>query len=135
MVRAPLAHHPFRKVGTVPTPLAATGDVEVLAFQVPHGYDGVIAGLVNLYTGPGFQDGSGDLEWRLAINRVYATHLGQVLVTLGSQQQPFTVDGGIPVQSGTWVRYLVAAPNLSGAILPLVSQIVCEVEGLFYARQ
>jgi hypothetical protein len=133
-VRAPADALPFRKTAAVPTPLAATGDVVVLAFQVPCGYDGVIAGLWHLYTGPGFGEGDGDIEWRLMVNRVYATRLGRVLVTLGSRALSYPVDGGIPVQSGNLVQYIVAVPNLSGGILPLASQIVCGVEGLFYAR-
>ena len=133
-VRAPRNNVAFRKLGAVPTPLAAAGDVQVLSFRVPDGYDGVIAGLFHYYTGPGFQDGNGDIQWRLAINKVYAIHLGNVLVTLGSAQQAFPVDGGITVQSGNTIRYIVNVPNLSGGILPLATQIVCGLEGLFYAR-
>ncbi len=133
-VRAPANYLPFRKVGTVPTPLAVTGDVVVLDFQVPEGYDGVIAGLFHRYTGPGFLEGNGDLQWRILINRVYAIHLGNVQVSLGNQQQPYPIDGGIYIQSGNRIRYIVNAPNLSGGILPLASRIVCGLEGLFYAR-
>jgi hypothetical protein len=134
IIRAPRNFIPFRKVAAIPTPLAASGDVEVLNFRVPTGYDGVIAGLFHLYTGPGFADGNGDIQWRLAINKVYAIHLGNVLVTLGSVQQAFPVDGGIPIQSGNIIRYIVNVPNLSGGILPLATQIECGLEGLFYAR-
>jgi len=134
-VRAPKSAIPFRKTGTVPTPLAAAGDVTVLDFQVPVGYDGIIAGLFGVYTGPGFLEGNGDIVWRLIVNRVYAIHLGQVLVTLGSQQVPYPALGGIPIQSGNRIRYVVNVPNLSGGILPLASEIVCGLEGLFYARQ
>ncbi len=133
-VRAPADYIPFRKVAAIPTPLAASGDVEVLNFEVPQGYDGLIAGLFNVYTGPGFREGNGDIEWRLIINRTYAIHLGRVMVTLGSRQQCYPVDGGIFIQSGTHIRYIVNVPNLSGGILPLATQIVCGLEGLFYAR-
>ncbi len=133
-IRAPKDYVPFRKVSAIPTPLAISGDVEVLNFQVPHGYDGLIAGLFHLYTGPGFREGGGDIEWRLRINQTYAIHLGQVLVTLGSQAQSYLLDGGIQIQSGQRIQYIVSAPNLSGGILPLASQIVCGLEGLFYAR-
>lgn len=134
-VRAPKSAQPFRKTNAIPTPLAASGDVVVLDFQVPQGYDGLIAGLFNVYTGPGFLEGNGDIQWRLLINKVYAIHLGLVLVTLGSQAQSYPVLGGIEVQSGTHIQYIVNVPNLSGGILPLNSQIVCGLEGLFYARQ
>jgi hypothetical protein len=133
-IRAPKDYTPFRKVGAIPTPLAISGDVEVFNFQVPPGYDGLIAGLFHLYTGPGFREGGGDIEWRLRVNQTYAIHLGQVLVTLGSRAQSYLLDGGIQIQSGQRIRYIVSAPNLSGGILPLASQIVCGLEGLFYAR-
>lgn len=133
-IRAPKDFIPFRKYAAVPTPLAVTGDVVVLDFQIPEGFDGVIAAIFHVYTGPGFLEGGGDLVWRLLINRVYAIHLGNVQVTMGSQAQAYPLDGGIKVQSGTHVQYIVNAPNLSGGILPLASQIVCGVEGVFYAR-
>jgi hypothetical protein len=133
-VRAPQDYIPFRRTAGIPTPLAASGDVEVLNFEVPPGYDGLIAGLFNMYTGPGFREGNGDIEWRLMVNRTYAIHLGRIMVSLGGQDQPYPVDGGIFVQSGTRVRYIVSVPNLSGGILPLASRIVCGLEGLFYAR-
>jgi len=126
---------PFRKISAIPTPLAISGDVDVLDFQVPMGYDGLISGLFHLYNGPGFNEASGDIEWRLLINRTYALHLGQILVSLGSERQSYPLDGGLPIQSGQRIRYIVSAPNLSGGILPLNSQIVCGLEGLFYARQ
>jgi hypothetical protein len=122
-------------VAAIPTPLAASGDVQVLEFQVPTGYDGLISGLFHLYTGPGFMEGGGDLEWRILVNKTYALHLGQVLMSLGSRKGTYRIDGGIPVQSGQRIQYIVNAPNLSGGILPINSQIVCGLEGLFYARQ
>lgn len=134
-VRAPAASIPFRKVAGIPTPLAAAGDVVVLDFQVPSGYDGLVAGCFNIYTGPGFLEGGGDIEWRILINKVYAVQLGQILVTLGSRAQAYPIDGGIQIQSGQRIRYIVNVPNLSGGILPINSQIVCGLEGLFYARQ
>jgi hypothetical protein len=134
-VRAPKNSIPFRKVSAIPTPLAISGDVVVLDFQVPTGYDGLIAGLFHVYTGPGFQEGNGDIEWRLLVNKTYAVHLGRVLVTLGSRAQSYPVEGGIQIQSGQRIQYIVNVPNLSGGILPLASQIVCGLEGLFYARQ
>ena len=133
-VRAPQSFLRFFKTAAIPTPLAAAGDVEILSFQIPHGYDGVIAGIFHGYTGPGFLEGNGDLEWRLLLNRVYAIHLGDVLVSLGSREQAFPIDGGIQVQSGQVVRYIVNAPNLSGGILPVNTQIYAGVEGLYYRR-
>jgi hypothetical protein len=134
-VRAPAASIPFRKIAGIPTPLAASGDVVVLDFQVPAGYDGLLTGCFNVYTGPGFLEGGGDIEWRVLVNKVYAVWLGQILVTLGSRAQSYPIDGGVQIQSGQRIRYLVNVPNGSGGILPLNSQIVCGLEGLYYARQ
>ena len=134
-VRAPANSIPFRKVNAIPTPLAASGDVIGLDFQVPQGYDGLVSGCFNVYTGPGFAEGGGDIEWRILVNKVYAVQLGRILVTLGSRAQSYPVDGGIQLQSGQRIQYIVNVPNLSGGILPLASQIVCGLEGLFYARQ
>lgn len=133
-VRIPDHGIPFRKTAAIPTPLAISGDVEVLNFQVPAGYDGILAAVFHLYTGPGFLEGGGDLVWRIVVNRVYAKHLGNVLFTLGGLRMPCPLDGGVQLQSGQHVRYIVNAPNLSGGILPLASQILCGMEGLFYAR-
>lgn len=133
-VRAPAASIPFRKVGAIPTPLPGPDSV-VLDFQVPAGYDGLLTGCFNVYTGPGFLEGGGDIEWRILVNKVYAVQLGRILVTLGSQAAAYPIDGGIQIQSGQRIRYLVNVPNLSGGILPINSQIVCGLEGLFYARQ
>jgi hypothetical protein len=133
-VRAPAASIPFRKVAAIPTPLPGPDSV-VLDFQVPTGYDGLLTGCFNVYTGPGFGEGNGDIEWRILINKCYAVQLGQILVTLGSRAQAYPIDGGIQIQSGQRIRYLVSVPNGSGGILPVNSQIVCGLEGLFYARQ
>jgi len=133
-IRAPSWATEFSKSGVVPTPLAASGDVEVLSFRVPEGYDGVLAAIAAIYTGPVFDEGNGDLEWRLRINRVYATNMGRVLFSLGDVRRPMVLDGGIPIQSGQRISLLVSAPNLSGVILPLATRIIGRLEGVFYAR-
>lgn len=133
-VRVPANYRVFFKTAAIATPIPADGDVTILDFQVPEGYDGMIAGVFHGYTGPGFLEGNGDLEWRLLVNRTYAMQMGQMLVSLGLQRQPFLVDGGIPIQSGKHVRYIINAPNLSGGILPVNSRIFAGVEGFFYAR-
>ncbi len=133
-VRLPGRAIPFRKVAAIPTPLPIDGDVTVLDFEVPHGYDGVLSAVFHLYNGPGFAEGGGDLVWRILVNRIYAKHMGNILFTLGSIRIPYALDGGVKVQSGQRIRYIVTAPNLSGGILPINSQIMCGVEGAYYAR-
>jgi hypothetical protein len=134
-VRAPKDFISRRPTGAIPTPLAISGDVEIFNFRVPTGYDGLITALFHDYTGPGFADGNGDIQWRLQVNRTYAIHLGNVLVRLGSRQQAYGLDGGIQIQSGQTLRYIVNVPNLSGGILPMATQIVAGLEILLYARR
>jgi hypothetical protein len=134
-VRLPKGAIEFRKVGAIPTPLAAAGDVLVLRFTIPMGYDGVIHGLTQHYTGPGFLEGNGDIEWRLKINRTYAQYLGNVLVSLGSLSETHPLDDGIPVYSLQQVEYIVNVPNGSGGILPVNTQIVCACTGFFWPRK
>ena len=133
--RAPKNFVSRRPTGAIPTPLAASGDVEIFNFRVPTGFDGLITALFHDYTGPGFADGNGDIQWRLQVNRTYAIHLGNVLVRLGSRQRAYGLDGGIQIQSGQFLRYIVNVPNLSGGILPLATQIVAGLEILLYARR
>jgi hypothetical protein len=134
-VQAPPGSLLFRKTQAIPTPLAIAGDVPVLQFEVPTGYDGVIRGQFHRYTGPGFREGNGDLEWRVKINRVYAKHLGDVKVSIGQVGQPMPIRDGIPLSSQQRIQYIVAAPNLSGGILPVNSRIVCGLVGWFTPRR
>jgi hypothetical protein len=134
-VEMPEGAIPFYRTAGIPTPLAAAGDVLIFAYEVPVGYDGIIRGLFHHYTGPGFLEGNGDLEWRLKVNRVYAQYLGDVLVSLGSVGEPMPLEDGIPITSRQRVEYIVSAPTLSGGILPVDSRIVAGIAGWLVVRR
>lgn len=94
------------------------------AFIVPNGYDGCIVSVVFNYTGVGFNEGSGDLTWRLRINQQrYAKDYGEVKVQIGSQQTPYNINSGqILLQSGNFAQVYVniavaAGGNLAGGTL------------------
>lgn len=134
-VEMPEGSVPFHRTAGIPTPLAAAGDVLILALEVPSGFDGVLRGIFHHYTGPGFLEGSGDIQWRIKINRTYAWHLGRMLVSMGQIGEPYPLEDGIPVTSLQRLEYLVSAPNLSGGILPVNSQIVAGIEGWMWPRR
>jgi hypothetical protein len=134
-VKVPEGAIPFRKAAGIATPAPIDGDVTVLDFFVPYGYDGYINGNSHSYTGPGFVEGSGDLIWRIRVSNVYARHLGNVLVTLGSVLETHPIQDGLQLRSRARVQYIVNVPNLSGGILVGASRIVCVLEGWFVPRR
>jgi hypothetical protein len=108
----------------------------VLTFQVPPGYDGVISGLTQLYTGGGFVEGSGDLTWRLKLNQVYPQSLGTMLTSMGSLQTPSPFGpGGLRIQSRQVVNYIVNVLPAAAARLDAAARIVCVADGWFYPQQ
>jgi hypothetical protein len=126
---------PFRSIKAIPTPLAAAGDVLVTTFWPPLGWDGILHGIFNRYTGPGFREGGGDIEWRLQFGPAYAKQMGNILVQFGQVNEFYKLSQGIPFRSHRPIRFWVYAPNTSGGILPVNSQIVCGLEGWIFPRK
>lgn len=114
----------------LPTP----GDTTVLSFRVPYGYDGIILGNFQLFTGQNFVEGSGDIIWRLKINLHYARDWGNLPVSLGSLQTLSPVEGGVYILSGDLITYQVNAVNTSGLLTPGLGRIICGLYGFFYPR-
>src|SRR5688572_14489260 len=101
---------------------------------VPTGYDGVITSNVNSYTGQNFQEGSGDIHWRIKLNQRYVPYYGDITTSIGSLTTPYTVNNGsIRVQSRQVITYIAelgagALGNLTGG------RIVCSLFGWTYPR-
>jgi len=125
---------PFREVHGIVTPLPAAGDQIVLTSRVPYGYDGLLAGIYNFYSGNGFLQGSGDILWRIKLNQHYLQDLGNIQFTLGSPVSPCPLTEGQILLSGQTMRYIVNVPNLSGLIQVGASQIVCGLVGFWWPR-
>jgi hypothetical protein len=127
-------------VGSIPMPAPPYNiavNYPVLAFVVPTGYDGVLVGFTQLYTGTGFVEGSGDIHWRVQINRRWVRAMGDMTTSMGSLQQPTTATpGGVRVQSRQQVTFYVGFPLGADARLTVVGErIVCGVSGWFYPQQ
>ena len=125
---------PFRAVAGIVTPAPAAGNVQVVEYQMPNGYDGLLTALFHFYNGQGFKQGSGDIVWRLQLNQRFVRDLGSMPYALGSPQEPIPLTQGQIVDSISTLRYLVDVPNLSGLIQVGASTIVCGLIGFMWAR-
>lgn len=134
-VAMPSAGRHFQEIGSIILPLAEGVDNLVTTVAVPTGYDGVIVSVMNMYTGGGFVEGSGDLHFRIQINRRWLKDYGDIRTTLGSVAAPYAIyRSGIRLRTHEVVRYWV---NLgAGALgrLDPTGRIVCGFFGWFYPQ-
>jgi hypothetical protein len=129
---------PFDEWDSIVTPANNGIETVVLQFQIPFGYDGIILGVSNLFTGPGFVQGSGDFIWRIRIGSPSLQgrpqrNYSDIRVTLGSFQSPREVYGGIQVASEQFVEYSVTHAATS-PIIPGGTRIVCNIAGFYWPR-
>lgn len=130
---------PFDRLLTILTPLNNGVETIIFTYQVPDGMDGVIKGVYNQYTGPGFVEGSGDLTWRIRVGLQGLAGrpvLGysNILTTMGSLFIARTVEGGIIVRSGDWITYTVT--NAPASAIPIAGTFInaC-VKGWFWPKE
>ncbi len=120
----------YQEINSIALPANNGTDTVVTTFKVPTGYDGVITSIVNMYTGAGFVEGSGNLTWRIMVGRRWGRNLGSIQTTLGSLTSPCPLfRGGIRVCSQQVCTYYVnhaVASALAGG------RIVCAFFGWFY---
>ena len=125
---------PFSRIGSVVTPAAAAGDVLVTQERVPYGYDGLMMGYFTTYSGQGFEQGSGDIFWRIQLNQRYLRELGNLPFALGSSKSPCPLTEGQIVLSGQLMRLIVNVPNVSGNIQVGGSRILGGLIGFYWPR-
>ena len=125
---------PFARPAAIVTPFTAAGDVVVLQFRVPVGYDGIIMQGYNLYQGSGFVQGSGDILWRIRLNSYYVKDWGSMPFSFGSVRDPFPFADAIFLLSNQLVTMLVNVPNTSGSIQVGASRILGALMGYFLPR-
>lgn len=125
---------PFNVQGTITTPATAAGDVLVCSGRVPLGYDGLLTDFYQTYQGSGFQQGSGDIVWRIRRNQVWLKQLGNNPFSLGNPRNPVGMTEGEIMFSGTQFFFFVNVPNLSGMIQIGGSLISCGMRGFYWPR-
>jgi len=124
----------FNPIGTIPLPDPADPDLPILSFRVPLGYDGIILAQFHGFTGD-YNQGSGDLVWRIRVDGRYLRDCGNMEVSLGSSKQLSPIAGGLQLRSDNFVEYLVAAPNTTGSLpLPGQGNVIAGLHGWFYPR-
>lgn len=129
---------PFDEFDSINTPAANGVENVVLSYQIPFGYDGVILAVANIFTGPGFVPGSGDLVWRIRVGGANLTgrpqlNYSNIQVGLGGTATPRDVQGGILVTSGQFVVYTVTH-TVGSPIVPGGTRIVCNIQGFYWPR-
>lgn len=111
-------------------------DLPVFAERIPLGYDGILIALTNIWNGTGFIEASGDITWRVKIDRRFIPYFDTITTTLGSLAVPYDVVGqGIPLLSGQLVQYFVAFAVGSDARLNMGGQTLCATTGYIWPRE
>lgn len=130
----PPGFQPFDFLGTRDTPLVGTGDTTVLSFQVPRGWDGVIKRISHNYTGGGFPQGSGGIEWRILYDGAAFKNYERILFEFGSLSNPRATDG-LLVYENQLISYVVNVAGTGGFIPSASTQIICTMAGYFWPRR
>ena len=125
---------PFHVTGSIVTPATVAGDQVVCALRVLQGFDGILTGIFQMYTGSGFVQGDGDIVWRIQINQRFVKDLSNNPFSMGTPVLPLPMTEGQLLLSGQTVRYIVNVPNLSGNIQVGASTIVCGLIGFYWPR-
>jgi hypothetical protein len=111
----------FNRISSIALPAPDAADHLIVSFQVPYGFDGCIVTPVFTTDGVvGFEQGSGDLTWRLRLNQRWVKDFGAVTTYIGSTVTPYAINvGQILIQSGQVVsifvnRSLASAGTIAG---------------------
>lgn len=125
----------YNEINTIALPVAEGVETVVISHQVPPGYDGVIVNPVNGFTGTGFQEGSGDLVFRIRLNRRFAKDYGNITTSLGSLVLPQSAQQHtIQLVSNELVQYTITlGPGALGRLDP-AGRILCALIGWFYPQ-
>lgn len=123
---------PFLFQNSIVTPAPSAGEVDIVSFEVPEGFYGVITGYGWDYTGTGYVSGSTDIYWRLKIGQRYPKGLGQVVYEVGDPRDPMKTGAAIKLCPRQRVRLIVQVTNDGGLIQIGASHILGAVCGWFY---
>jgi len=94
----------FHKYGMIPLPPVFGVDSQVLQFQVPPGYSGVVYAVLCKYAGVGYVNGSGDLLWRFRVNERWVKSLQAIPTELGDYSGYAQLDEFLRLSPGQTVR-------------------------------
>jgi hypothetical protein len=125
----------YQQIGSILLPAVEGTDFLVTSFAVPTGYDGVIVSVVGMFTGTGFVEGSGDLHYRIQINRRWLKDYGDTQTTMGTVASPCMIyRGGVRLRTQEVVRYWVQLGAGALGRLDPTGRLVCAFFGWFYPQ-
>ena len=108
----------------------------VHSFVVPTGMAGVLSLHYQMYTGAGFTEGSGDLIWRIRINRAYLRDYSNMLTSLGNNVSPMPFNRGVVrLKSLDRVDYIVELGTDAPAHLDFTARIATGMMGYYYPQE
>jgi hypothetical protein len=134
-VKMPLQGKRFSEIKSIALPANDGLDHVVGSFIVPTGYDGVIQSVVFQYTGQGFNEGSGDLTFRIQKNQYYVKDYGAVTTQIASMTQPYNgvTTGQILILSCQLVQLIVNRSVASGGNIN-GGRVIMSAFGWYYPR-
>lgn len=122
---------PLHYAQAIATPAYGTDDTEVISFIVPDGWIAVIKAVYNDYGNNAFQEGSGELTWRIDVSGTYPPGFDSITTRLGSTQFPRPLQGAIIALSGQKVRYTVSVAATATIPIGNTALTTCGFDGYF----
>jgi len=125
----PTGRLPYDQGGAIDLPAVGT-ESTILTFQVPTGYDGVATWYSLNFTGGGFEQGSGDIVWRIYRNNVAERNFENILTERGSLQVPRPI-----ANLQLFSRDLIKITVTHAANVLLNGKVVGSIAGYYYPNQ
>lgn len=133
---------PFREVTTIARPVVAGVDTALATFRVPPGYDALLLTITCLWvdavppTPLTFQNGSGELTWRVQVNgRYFLKNLGAIQTERGDLSQPYPLEGGgYRIPENDTVSMVVSLSAAALGSLDPNGRITGGLSGWFYPK-
>lgn len=122
----PSGSNPFDEQYGIDLPAVGISAI-VLSYLVPDGYDGVIKYISNNVNFGGFVQFSGDIVWRLLINKRPVRNFSNVLATKGTIEQGRAISP-LRIYSGNLVEWEVT--HVANGVL--AGQVICSFTGYIY---
>jgi hypothetical protein len=119
----------MNKQMAIALPAPGSGDVRILSFMLPTGYDGILYGLLQKFAGGGFMNGSGDLTWRLQIGRRWVKNMSTMTTELGDYSGYLQLDEFIYLRTRQRVSMWVNVDATAGARLDPAGRVVVGLQG------
>lgn len=138
----PPGSRPYREVVTIQRPVVAATDIPLASFRVPPGYAGVLLTITCMWVDAvppsplTFQNGSGELTWRVQVNgRYFLKDLGAVQTERGDLSVPYPLEGGgYPVDENQTVAMVVSLSAGALGSLDPNGRITGGLSGWFYPK-